>query len=539
MTFAFAPERYPSRRSMILARNGMVSTSQPLAARAGLQVLCDGGNAVDAAITAAGVLAVVEPFATGIGGDCFALVYEAKTGQVHALNGSGRAPQALTLDVFRQRGLTKVPTTGMLPVTVPGAVHAWSTLLERFGTLSLADALGPAISYAEEGYPISEVVAGMWNDRVALLRASPDATAQYLIDGERAPRLGEIVRLPTLADSLRTIAADGPMAFYQGAIGQALVQFSTQNGGFLSLSDLAGHSSTWVSPISLDYRGYRVYECPPNGQGLAALMALNICQGYDLSAMDPDSAGYFHILIEAARLGLCDGLVHFADPEHVKVPVERLLSPEHAQSRRQLIRTDRTIDDLTVGRPAGEGTVYVAVVDGQGNACSFINSIFQPFGSGMVAGQTGIILHNRGIGFVLDPDHPNCWAPGKRPYHTIIPGLITHRGALYACFGLMGGFIQAQGHLQAVSRLIDHRQSPQQALDAPRFRVTDDLNHLYLERAVPSSIAQDLAAMGHRITPAPEVLGTFGGGQIILVDSQSGVLCAGSDPRKDGCALGY
>lgn len=539
MTLSFANARYPSRRSTVIARNGMVATSQPLAARAGLQVLLDGGNAFDAAVTTAATLNVVEPMSTGIGGDCFALLHLADTGEVKALNGNGRAPQALGRDVFQERGLDTVPLTGMLPVTVPGTVDGWTTLLDAYGTISLADALAPAIHYAEEGFPVTEIIARAWDYLTPKMRATPEAAKHYLIDGERAPRPGEIFRLPALAQTFRQVATNGRDTFYKGEIAQAIVDFSNRNGGFLAKEDFESHTSTWVEPISINYRGYRVYECPPNGQGLAALLALNIATGFDLPGKAPDSTEYLHILIEAMRLGFADAFTYVADPEHADIPLAALLSEAYAAERRAMIKPNQALSEVPAGRPAGEDTVYLTVVDGEGNACSFINSLYHGFGSGMVAGDTGICLQDRGACFVLDPGHRNCWAPGKRPYHTIIPSMITRDGALFASYGVMGGFMQPQGHLQVVSHLIDHHMSPQQALDAPRFRVLENLHAVVFERGVPLRALSDLARIGHRVMPPTEALGGFGGGQVILVDQGNGVMFGGSDPRKDGCAIGF
>lgn len=539
MPLSISKHHYPSRRSTVIARKGMVATSQPLAAQAGLQVLLDGGNAFDAAVTTAAVLNVVEPMSTGIGGDCFALLYLAGTQEVKALNGSGRAPKALTLEVFQERGLDAVPLAGMLPVTVPGTVDGWATLLEDHGTISLADALAPAIRYAEEGYPVTELIARVWDYLAPKLGVTPEARAHYLVDGERAPRPGEIFSLPALAQTFRQIAEGGRDAFYRGDIAHTIVEFSRRNDGFLELEDFEAHVSTWVEPISIDYRGYRVYECPPNGQGLAALLALSIAHGFDLPAMAPDSTEYLHILIEAMRLGFADAFTYVADPEHADIPLDALLSEAHAAERRGLIELDQAMGEVPAGQPAGEDTVYLTVVDGDGNACSFINSLYYGFGSGMVAGDTGICLQNRGACFVLDPEHRNCWAPGKRPYHTIIPSMITRGGALFASYGVMGGFMQPQGHLQVVSHLVDHSMSPQQALDAPRFRVHENLRQVSFERGVPLRALSDLARLGHRVVPPVELAGSFGGGQIIVVDQESGALFGGSDPRKDGGALGF
>jgi gamma-glutamyltranspeptidase/glutathione hydrolase len=538
MKFSSPHSRFASRRSNVAACNGMVATSQPVAAQAGLQTLIDGGNAFDAAVVTAAVLNVVEPMSTGIGGDCFAMLYLGDCGEVKALNGSGRAPQGLDIDVFRERDLDEVPLTGMLPVTVPGAVDGWASLLEAHGTLSLSEALRPAIRYAEEGFPVTEVIAEDWDEFGSKLRATPEAAEHYLLDGGRIPHVGEIVRLPALGQSLRRIAEEGRDIFYEGDIAEAIVAFSNRNGGFLSMSDFESHTSSWVEPISIDYRGYRVYECPPNGQGLAALLALNISKGFSFEEMEIYSAERLHLLIEAMRLGFADAYTYVSDPEQADIPLDQLLSDEYATKRRAMIDLERAKEEVPAGDP-GQDTVYLTVVDGEGNACSFISSLFHAFGSGMVAGHTGILLQNRGACFVLDPTHRNRWAPGKRPYHTIIPSLITHKGALTASYGVMGGFMQPQGHLQVVSHLVDNGLTPQESMDAPRFRVSTDLDQVFFERGVPLDVLSALWDMGHRVVPPSKMSGEFGGGQVIAVCEENGVLLGGSDPRKDGCAVGF
>ncbi len=519
--------------------HGMVATSQPLAVEAGLEVLMRGGNAFDAAVTTAAMLNVVEPMSTGIGGDCFALLYFADTGTIKGLNGSGRAPQALDLSVFQDRGLSQVPITGMLPVTVPGTVDGWATLLEAHGSLSLAEALEPAIHCAEEGFAVTNVIAGAWAKLAPRLRATPEAAAHYLLDGERAPRTGEVFRIPALARTLRYIASEGRDGFYKGKIAEAIVDFSARNGGYLSRADLRRHRSCWVEPIHADYRGYRVYECPPNGQGLAALLALNILKGFPLDGLAIYSAQRLHLLIESMKLGFADAYAYVADPDHVEIPLDGLLSEAYAGERRAIIRPDRAIDHPSPGQPAGHDTVYLTVVDGDGNACSFINSLYHGFGSGMVAGDTGICLQNRGACFVLDPEHRNCWAPGKRPYHTIIPSLITNQGRLKASYGVMGGFMQPQGHLQVVSSLVDHDLGPQELMDAPRFQVSRDLQQVSVEHGISPAVVSELCGLGHCVSAPQPLSPLFGGGQIILIDEESGAYLGGSDPRKDGCALGF
>ena len=538
--FRLTGERYSSRRSVVMSTRGMVAASQPLAAQAGLRILLAGGNAADAAVATAAALNVVEPMSTGIGGDVFALVYDAAQRRVRALNGSGRAPRAIALDTFARRGLTEIPLTGMLPVTVPGAVDAWATLLAEHGTLPLGQVLAPAIAYAEHGFPVSELIARAWHMAVPKLQQHPDAARTYLIDGRRAPRPGEIFHQPNLARTLRMIAEGGRDAFYRGPIAEAIVHTSEQYGGLLTMEDLAGHRSTWETPIHATYRGYTVYECPPNGQGLTALLALNILSGFELAPLGPGSAEALHLQIEALRLAFADAARFIADPAMVAVPIDELLSEAYSTRRRALIHRDRAADTVAAGHvPVSEDTVYLTVVDEAGNAVSFINSLYYGFGSGVVVGDTGICLQNRGACFVLDPEHPNCLAPGKRPYHTIIPGMVLRGDRLWSSFGVMGGFMQPQGHVQVLVNMLDFGMNPQEALDAPRFELIApyvEPKAVALERGIDPQAAAALAALGHQIVPSG-VFG-FGGGQIIVVD-ENGVRHGGSDPRKDGCAVAY
>ncbi|MBN1135543.1 MAG: gamma-glutamyltransferase [Anaerolineae bacterium] len=530
---------FPSRRSAVLARHGMVATSQPLAAMAGLRTLIDGGNAADAAVTVAAMLNVVEPMSTGIGGDCFALVFEAKTGQVTALNGSGRAPAAFTLEEAQRRGLTPgrgIPLTGPLPVTVPGTVSGWAALLGRFGSMTLADCLAPAIATAEEGFPVSELISGGWQRSVEKLARDPEAARVYL----PAPKPGQIHRQPDLARTLSAIAADGPEVFYHGLLAEQIAACVQSWGGYLTTADLAAHTATWETPIRTLYRGVEMLEHPPNGQGLAALIALNIVEGYDLAGMDYFDPARWHVMIEAMRLGMADAGRYVADPAVAPAPVAGLLSKEYAVQRRALIRPDRAIDLAAPGQPEHRDTVYLTVVDGQGNAVSFINSLYYGFGSGLVVPGTGICLQNRGACFSLEPGHPNVLAGGKRPYHTIIPAMALRDGRLWLSFGVMGGFMQPQGHLQTLINLVDYRLDPQAALDAPRFRV-DELGsrRVAVETGAPLRTRRALAALGHEVRPEPTFSPGFGGGQIIAVDPETGALSGGSDPRRDGCAVGF
>ena len=530
---------YSSRRSPILSTSGMVATSQPLAAQAGLEILRAGGSAADAAIATAAVLNVVEPMSTGVGGDCFALYYTANTGQITALNGSGRAPAELRLEDLTTTGMTRIPDRSPHAVTVPGTVKGWADLLARHGRMTLREALTPAMQLAEKGYPVSPIIAHAWSTLKDVFRAE-DAPHDFLPDGQ-PPREGQIVRLPGLASTLRAIAEGGPDAFYTGSIAEAIARRIQAAGGRLSEADLNAHTSTWDTPISTTYRGVEVHECPPNGQGMAALLALNIVEGYDLASMTP--LDRLHTLIEAMRLAFADAQHYIADPAFASIPVATLLDKTYAATRRAMIAPERAMQPPTFGRPfAGSDTVYLTVVDGDGNACSFINSLYMGFGSGLVVPGTGIALHNRGALFSLDPSHPNRLEPGKRPYHTIIPALATREGQLYASFGVMGGFMQPQGHLQVISALIDGGHDPQTALDLPRFCVMDGdaAGQIALEDTFDFATLAGLAARGHQILP---VTGTdrslFGGGQIILRDPDSGVLWGGSDPRKDGAAVGF
>jgi gamma-glutamyltranspeptidase/glutathione hydrolase len=517
----------------------MVATSQPLAAQAGLRMLLAGGNAVDAAIATAAVLSVVEPMMAGIGGDVFALVYDARSQAVRALNGSGRAPAASSIGAFEKRGLRQIPGTGILSATVPGAVDAWTTLLDEHGTMSLAEALAPAIAYAEQGFPVSEIIARAWHVEAPRLRAYPDTAHTYLVGGERAPRPGEIFRQPGLARSLRLIAEDGRDAFYRGSLAEAIVRTSEQYDGLLSLEDFATHRSTWDTPISVTYRGHTVYECPPNGQGLTALLALNILSGYDLAALAPGSAEALHLMIEALRLAFADAGAYIADPTMADVPVDALLGEAYTAERRGLIRADRALDTVAAGpAPRGADTSYLTVVDEAGNAVSFIYSIAAHFGSTLVAGDTGICLQNRGIGFRLDPAHRNALAPGKRPFHTIMPCMVLRDGQLWSSFGLVGGLMQPQGHVQMLVNMLDWNMNPQEALDAPRFEIVAPWpNAVALERAIDPAVRGALERIGHQVVPNG-IFG-FGGGQIIVVDRASGVRMGGSEPRKDGAVVAY
>ena len=529
--------KFNSRRSNITARNGMVATTQPLAAMAGLRILMEGGNAVDAAVATAATLNVVEPMSTGIGGDVFALVWMNAEKRVRALNASGRSSANASADNLISQGLTEIPNQSPYAVNVPGAPSGWEAILEAHGRMSLADVLDPAIEYAEGGFPVSEVISGAWETSGLRLGVGP-AGGELLIDS-RAPRTGEIMRMPELANTFRAVAEGGAEAFYRGDIAGRIADFVQSQGGWLTREDFAAHTADWVEPISTTYRGHTVWQCPPPSQGVNTLMALNLAEGFDLGAMGSQSLDAYHHLIECIRLAFADGLQHIADPDHMTAAVSELLSKEYADSRRTEIRADKAIAEVGPGLvPVHPDTVYLSAVDGDGNACSFINSLFMGFGAGFVVPGTGVALHNRGAGFSLDPSHVNVLAPNKRPFHTLIPGMVTHDDEFAISYGVMGAMQQAQGHLQVLVNMIDHGLSPQAALDAYRFsvRVGDGV---YLEDAVASDLVDGLRAKGHPARVRPPHQGFFGSGQVIRRDPDSGVLTGASEPRADGAAVGW
>ncbi len=536
---------FKSNRSPILARRGIVASSQPLATQAGLSILMQGGNAADAAVATAAALGVTEPYSTGLGGDCFALFYEAKTGKITALNGSGRAPRQLSLALLKEQGLDGLPPYHVHTATVPGTVAGWCDFLEKHGTMPLAEILAPAIYLAEEGFPVAPITAHFWRE-FGQQKLKNAFGGPALLPNGVGPADGEIFVNKDLARSMRLVAEGGKEAFYKGEIAQKIVQALREAGGVMTAEDLAGHTSTWEEPISTLYRGIRVWECPPNGQGLAALLALNVLEGFDLTGLDPLGIERWHLLIEAMRVAFADTAWYVSDPQFFEIPLSGLLSKGYARERRQLIDPFKAILDRQWGVPVvGSDTVYFCAVDGEGNACSFINSVSASFGTGIVPAGLGFAIHNRGAAFSTDPQHPNALAPGKRPYHTIIPGLLTREedGSLYGPFGVMADFMQPQGHLQMVVNLIDDKLDPQAALDRPRFRIEGGRASgiVLLEQGLPPSVAGGLALMGHQIIPevsGPMRNAKFGLGQIIRRDP-NGVLWGGSDPRGDGCAMGF
>lgn len=524
-------------RSTVYGTRGAVACEHPSAALAGIRVLDAGGNAADACVAMAACMAVLAPMATGMGGDAFLLFYEAETGSVLGANGSGRAPRAATIEKLRERGVTEMPERGGLTITVPGAVRLWEDAVASLGTLPLARLLEPAWELAENGYPVSEVFARYWELGEDLLLKNEAASRALLLDG-RAPRAGEIFQQPDLASTISAVAEGGADAFYNGEIARSIARAAQEAGGYLSEEDLAEHESTWVEPISTDYRGVRVYEIPPPGQGVAALEMLNILEGFEMGDLDPSGADRIHLEVEAKKLAYRDLYEEIGDPEfwlHAEIPTGRLISKEYAAKLRERISPDLASE--RVPEPTlGEDTTYLCAVDAGGNGCSFINSLYMGFGSGVVAEGTGVCLQNRGNSFRHHPDHPNRLEPGKRPMHTIIPGLATSSatGALWATFGVMGGPMQPQGHAQLLSNLIDHDMSSQDAVDHPRHFHGGDI--LLVEGRVPEREVARLRSKGHDVEVGANYVIPTGGAQLIRV-LDSGVRACGSDPRKDGCAL--
>ncbi|MCA9916385.1 MAG: gamma-glutamyltransferase [Anaerolineales bacterium] len=533
----FEQFQFPSRRSNIIAHNGLVATSQPLAAMAGLDVLKAGGNAVDAAIATVATLCVVEPCSTGIGGDAFALIWQADEQKLYGLNASGPAPMGLTADFVRSQGHQEFPAIGGLAVTVPGSLRGWQLALERFGSMGLDTLLQRPIRYARDGYPVSQRIAQSWQHSTEKMSRLPDSKRVWLPNG-RSPHAAELFQNPEFARTLQTIAENGVEAFYHGDIARQIAQAVQADGGFLTEDDLAGYRAEWVEPISVAYKDGTVFhEIPPNGQGLTALLAINIAKQFDLPALGYGTADYYHALIEAMKLAFADAQTYIADPRQAEIPIAALLSDRYTRSRHGLIQPDCALQP-TPGTPQTIGdTVYLTVADGNGNMVSWIQSLYMGFGSGITAGNTGVQLQNRGANFSLEPGHPNEAAPGKRPYHTIIPGFITKDEQAWSSFGVMGGFMQPQGHLQVGINLIDFDMDPQTALDAPRFNWLKD-KEVALETAVSDDIRQILQQRGHALWEKGKPL-HYGGGQVIVRDPETGVLIGGSEPRNDGTAVGW
>jgi gamma-glutamyltranspeptidase/glutathione hydrolase len=528
-------------RSRIATKYGIVAASQPLAAQAGVRILERGGNAVDAAIATNAVMGLVEPQSNGIGGDLFAIVYEAKTGALHGLNACGWAPAGLTPALLKAQGHTSMPQAGIHTVTVPGAVAGWDALRAKLGSLTFGDLLASAIGYADEGFPVSDVIAAHWEGLTNKLGCEPGAEDLYLPDG-RAPRPGEVFRNPELAASLRRIAAHGRNGFYEGATADAILAISTAKGGTMTASDLRELGVEWVDPISTTYRGWTVYELPPNTQGIAALMMLNLMEQFPLGEYGFHSSRALHVMIEAKKLAYADMLRYVADTRFSEPPVAALLDKGHAARRAKRIAAGdaardvqpSTFDGLTTS--SGQDTIYLSVIDRDGNIVSLIQSIYEGFGAALVPPGTGFALHNRGALFTLDEAHPNVLAPRKRPLHTIIPGYMQ-RGDTRIGFGIMGGFNQAQAHAQFVANIADYGMDIQQALEAGRFtKGTFSGVDVNVEALVPQQVRDELTALGHQVTAVPPRTGTFGHGQAVMSDG-SGVHFGASEPRHDGAAI--
>jgi gamma-glutamyltranspeptidase/glutathione hydrolase len=525
-------------RSMVISQTGIVATESPLASKAGAAILERGGNAVDAAIAAHAVMTVVAPMWNGIGGDLFAIVYDAKSGKYYGLNASGWAPAAQSVERLRQKGLREMPGRGIEPVTVPGSVDGWQKLLDRFGKKKMNEVLAPAIQVAEDGYPVTEWIAQHFASDVDLLRDNEAAAHTYLIS-DRAPRLGEIVRNPDLAWSLRQIAQGGRNAFYQGEITKRILALSARHGGALTAKDFSDYSSEWVEPVSTTYRGWTVYEMPPNSQGIAALEMLNLMEQFDLHSYGLNSARALHVQIEAKKLAYADLIRYIGDPKASKLPVSGMLSKPYAAERAKLIDMDHANCEAGPGKPvpsAGD-TIYLSVVDREGNMVSFIESNYAEFGSGLVADGTGFVLHDRGALFSLDPESPNAIAGHKRPLHTIIPAFME-KDQIRIAFGIMAGWNQAQAHAQFVSHVVDFNQNIQAALETARFtKPTFSGCDVLLENRLPGNVKAELEAKGHKLTMHNGFSDAFGGGQAVMRDYAAGVNYGASDPRKDGAAI--
>ena len=546
---AFAQDRITDHafttRSEVIAQNGMAATSHPLATQVALDILKDGGSAVDAAIAANAVLGLMEPTGCGVGGDLFAIVWDAETQKLHGLNASGRSPKAQTLEYFKENGYKRIPSFGPLPVTVPGAVDGWFELHKKFGRKSMSQVLQPAISYAQNGFPVTEVIAYYLERTAPRLGKYPNFSETYMPNG-KMPAKGEIFKNPDLASTYQKIAKGGRDAFYKGEIARTIANYIQEQGGFLSYDDLASHQSEWVNPVSTNYRGYDVWELPPNGQGIAALQILNILEEYDIASMGFGSAEYLHHFIEAKKIAYEDRAHHYADMQHGNVPLERLISKEYAAERRKLLNSDKAARSYQPGNMDTPSTIYLTVADRDGNMVSLIQSNYRGMGSGMTPWGLGFVLQDRGEGFNLEEGFLNTYAPGKRPFHTIIPGFITKNGKPYMSFGVMGGGMQPQGHVQIVVNMIDFGMNLQEAGDAPRIQhigsseptgqTMTDGGTVLLESGIGWENIRALIGKGHKIQWD---LGGFGGYQAIMWDEENGVYYGASESRKDGQAAGW
>ncbi len=538
-------------RSEVIAQHGMACTSQPLATQAALDILKQGGTAIDAAIAANAVLGLVEPVSNGMGGDLFAIVWDAKTKKLHGLNASGRSPYALTMEEFKKRGLKHIPALGPLPVSVPGCVDGWFELHKKFGKLPMKSVLAPAIKYAREGFPVSEVIAYYWGRSVPALEKFPNFKETFTING-KAPRKGEIFKNPNLANTFEKLVAGGRDAFYKGDIAQTIEKYMKANGGFLTAKDFADHTSTWIEPVSTNYRGYDLWELPPNGQGIAALQMLNVLEKYDFKQWGFGSKEHVHHFVEAKKLVFEDRAKFYADPDFVKIPVKELISKDYADKRRTLINPNRAAQRYDAGNPALKDgdTIYMTVADDDGTMISLIQSNYRGMGSGMTPDGLGFILQDRGELFDLEEGRPNSYAPHKRPFHTIIPAFITKDGEPFMSFGVMGGEFQPLGHVQIVMNLLDFGMNAQEAGDAPRIahegsteptgEPMTDGGRVFLEDGFPFETARDLIKMGHKVGSTTD--GAFGGYQGIIVQKTTDgkrVYFGASESRKDGQSAGY
>ena len=535
------PARSPhGSRSEVVAPHGMVAASQPLAAQVGIDILKAGGNAIDAAVAVNAMLGLVEPHMNGVGGDLFALVWDAETERLYGLNGTGRAPYEINRETLVRQGYERMPGNGPLTWTVPGAVDAWQELLERFGTMELGDVLAPAIAYARDGFPVSEIIQGQWAGAALALAEWPDSAATYLPAG-RPPRVGEVFRNPRLAATYEAVARGGRDAFYRGDIARRIVAFSEANGGYFTMADFEDHTSAWVEPVSTSYRGYDVWEVPPNSSGILALMILNIMEGYDVAGLGHNSADAIHLYTEAKKLVWADRNTYVADADANELPTAGLISKAYADARRKLIDPERAATEVTPGQPFEHSdTVYLTVVDKDRNAVSLIESIFGSFGSKVVPGDVGFALQNRGSGFSLEEGHRNALAPHKRSLHTNMPGFVTRDGKPFMPFGVMGGPMQPQGHWQVLSNVIDFGMNLQEAGDAARVRHSPSLQPggtIAVEPGVTDEVIAELRRRGHHVVRQGG--GGMGGYQAILIHPETGMLHGGTDVRKDGQAVGY
>ena len=532
-------------RSEAIGQNGMAATSHPLATQIALDILKDGGTAIDAAIAANAALGLMEPVGCGVGGDLFAIVWDAENKQLYGLNASGRSPYELSLAYFQENNMDKIPALGPLPVSVPGCVDGWFELHEKFGKLSMKEVLAPAIAYAENGFPLTEIIAYYWERNAEYLNDYPNFKEVFMPDG-KAPSKGEIFKNPDLANTYKSLAENGREAFYQGQIARKIVDHVRAQGGFLSMKDLADHESEWVEPVSTSYRGYDVWELPPNGQGIAALQMLNILENYDFSEIPYGSAEHIHALVEAKKLAFEDRAKYYADPDFNEIPVNFLISKSYSKERYQLINQDKAASGYSPGELEHGETIYLTTADQYGNMVSLIQSNFRGMGSGMIANGTGFILQDRGELFSLEEGHYNVFEPHKRPFHTIIPAFVTKDGKPFMSFGVMGGSMQPQGHTQIVMNMIDFGMNLQEAGDAPRIRhdgssqptggIMDDGGEVFLESGFDEAAIKQLGKKGHKIRRG---IGGFGGYQAIMYDAENNVYLGASESRKDGAAAGF